>query len=109
MVHELKIAPKYLYDILSGVKTWELRFNDRGYHVGDILSLREYDINSSGDPYGPIDNVEFEVTYIFDDTGYLRDGYVIMSIVPKDRMLCARLFAEWDILHKFKDEVTNNG
>ena len=39
--HELKIRDKHFQDILSGVKTCEIRFNDRDYKVGDTCLLRE--------------------------------------------------------------------
>lgn len=43
MQHDLKIESSYFNDILAGVKTWELRKNDRDFHFGDTLRLREID------------------------------------------------------------------
>lgn len=43
MVHELKITSKYFVDILIHNKNFEIRKNDRNYHVDDILILKEYD------------------------------------------------------------------
>ena len=42
MVHELKILPYYFNLVESGMKTFEIRLNDRNYQVGDILILHEY-------------------------------------------------------------------
>ncbi|RKJ45990.1 DUF3850 domain-containing protein, partial [Butyricicoccus sp. 1XD8-22] len=42
-VHELKIYPEYFKEVICGKKTFEIRRNDRGYKVGDILSLKEFD------------------------------------------------------------------
>jgi len=42
MTHELKILPQYFEAVEKGEKTFELRLNDRGYQVGDMLYLREY-------------------------------------------------------------------
>ena len=72
--HELKIWPNFWDSINLGVKTFELRFDDRGFQVGDILSLT--------DPYGR--NLRVKVSYIFrgaewGDCG-LDPGYVIMAI-----------------------------
>lgn len=44
MQHELKIWPQYFRAICDGTKTFEYRMNDRGFHKGDTLKLREYDI-----------------------------------------------------------------
>lgn len=40
--HELKAWPEYFEEIVSGRKRFELRVNDRGFKVGDVLRLREY-------------------------------------------------------------------
>ena len=41
MTHDLKILPKYFNDILFHGKCFEIRKNDRDYHVGDKLVLHE--------------------------------------------------------------------
>lgn len=41
-VHELKIFPQYFEEVLNGNKTFELRKDDRGFEVGDILILKEF-------------------------------------------------------------------
>jgi hypothetical protein len=41
--HELKSWPDYFEPLAAGIKTFELRRNDRNFQVGDILVLREYD------------------------------------------------------------------
>ena len=40
--HRLKTHPKYFQDVRAGLKTFELRKNDRDYEVGDELVLEEY-------------------------------------------------------------------
>ena len=40
--HDLKILPEYFDAVQSGIKNFEIRKNDRGYKVGDILLLREW-------------------------------------------------------------------
>lgn len=42
-VHDLKCQPPGYGQIAAGVKPFELRYDDRGYRIGDVLHLREYD------------------------------------------------------------------
>jgi len=41
--HEIKILPQYFADVSKGIKQFELRKDDRGYQVGDLVRLREWD------------------------------------------------------------------
>lgn len=40
--HEIKILPQYFTDVSKGVKQFELRKDDRGYQVGDLVTLKEW-------------------------------------------------------------------
>ena len=62
MVHELKILPNYFYDVVSGIKTFEVRFNDRDFQLGDQLLLKEYFKDT--DTYGMqcLFNIKFVIT-----------------------------------------------
>ena len=73
--HELKIYPKYFEAILDGKKTFEIRKNDRNFHVGDRVVLKEWDnINYSGR------EIHATVKYMLDDTFIgLAEGYVAFS------------------------------
>lgn len=46
-VHELKTWPPFFGSLIEGTKTFELRNDDRGFQVGDVLLLREFDNNRS--------------------------------------------------------------
>ena len=73
--HYIKILPVYYNAIDSGEKSFEVRYNDRNYHVHDILHLQEwYNGNYTGR------EMAVEVTYLLDAPGYCKEGYVIMSI-----------------------------
>ena len=48
MNHELKTWPCYYAAIISGRKTFEVRYDrDRGFQAGDMLLLREQDPRSA--------------------------------------------------------------
>lgn len=75
MTHGLKIQPEYFEAVITGGKTFEIRKNDRDYHVGDKLFLNEFD---------PVNQqytgrrTRVIITYI---TNYAQvDNYVVMGI-----------------------------
>lgn len=76
-VHELKILPKYFEAVKAGIKTFEIRKNDRDYQNGDYLALREW----NGEEYTGRSLLVI-VTYIFELFGITdcAEGYVVMSI-----------------------------
>jgi hypothetical protein len=41
--HKLKCWPDYWNAIAAWIKPFEVRFNDRGFMVGDVLVLEKYD------------------------------------------------------------------
>lgn len=42
MIHHLKTLPKYFIATATKHKTFEVRDNDKGFGVGDILCLKEW-------------------------------------------------------------------
>ena len=40
--HDLKIEPAYFQAVLEGRKTFEVRYNDRGFNAGDTVKLIEW-------------------------------------------------------------------
>ena len=75
--HKIKIDPKYFDDVAKGIKTFEVRKNDRAYKRKDLLDIFEYD--SETEEYTGR-NIFAVITYILDDQKYLRDGYVILAL-----------------------------
>lgn len=76
-IHHLKIHPDYFNPVRLGVKTFEIRKNDRDFQVGDSLLLKEYANETfTGNM------VKVLVTYL---TGYAQqDDYVVMAIELQD-------------------------
>ena len=74
-IYDLKIIPRYYYDIKNNNKRFEVRFNDREYKVGDLLLLRELTTK-----WGYTNNkILARITYILDDSKYCKDNYVILG------------------------------
>ena len=75
MVHGLKIAPNYFAKVVTKEKSFEVRYNDRNFQVGDILKLMEY---TEGSYTGRF--VYVKVTYILRDFEGLQPNFVVLSI-----------------------------
>ena len=73
--HYIKIHPKHFIDVDNGIKTFEIRFNDRNYKVGDILHLREY----NGVEYTGRELIR-EVCYMIDSHEFCKDGFVVLGL-----------------------------
>ena len=77
-VHELKILEIYFVAVISGLKNFEIRKNDRNFHVGDVLVLKEY--NSESNRYSGRKVIK-QVKYIFNGPGYgIEDGYCVLAL-----------------------------
>ena len=75
MVHELKIAPNYFEKVVSKEKSFEVRYNDRDFKIGDILKLMEYvDGSYTGQ------SIYVKVTYILREFEGLQPNFVVLSI-----------------------------
>jgi ASC-1-like (ASCH) protein len=73
MKHELKIDTAYLDQLVEGSKTFEIRYNDRGYQKGDWLCF-------CGKKYGS----DYEVTYVHSGLG-LKEGFVALGVKRIDK------------------------
>lgn len=77
MQHNLKCETRYFQDVKAGKKLFEIRFDDRGYQVGDILNLQEY-------AHGFYTGGELPARVIYKINGqrFLQDGYCVLGIMP---------------------------
>jgi hypothetical protein len=79
VIHELKTWSEFFDAVSEGHKTFEIRKDDRGFYVGDILRLRDYDPTEEAYTGAQLDVI---VTYVTEakTLGCLKPGYVCMSI-----------------------------
>lgn len=84
-IHELKSWPEFFAPVFLGVKHFEIRKNDRGFLVGDLLRLLEYEplVKSfTGREWWAIIAYVYEASPdAFYVTG-LVEGYAVLSIIP---------------------------
>lgn len=96
MIHDLKCWPEYFQAVKSGIKPFELRKDDRGYAVGDVLHLREFDPDTA---LYTGDEIDKTVTYVLPTKlfGELGEGakYVIMGLAPRDWTPCSEGLPEF--------------
>ena len=87
--HILKLNDRYFDAVANGIKTFEIRKNDRDYKVGDTLILRK--VNDDGKFLTYADHnlglnlyyeIKVAVTYILthDEFDGIREGYVALGI-----------------------------
>lgn len=79
--HYLKIAPAYFAAVAEGRKPFEVRKDDRGFQVGDVLVLNEWtpEQGYTGVMMGQ------RVTYVYrGEAGGLQEGYVVMGLTDVD-------------------------
>lgn len=96
--HTLKLNDRYFDAVANGIKTFEIRKDDRGFRVGDTLVL--YRVKADGkymsdltvngkrltednNPSSWVNHVEVKVKYILTHDDFpdgIPEGYVVMSI-----------------------------
>jgi ASC-1-like (ASCH) protein len=80
--HQLKIKQCYLYHILEGRKTFEVRKNDRDFQVGDTIKFLplEDDNYNVYDIVSPVST--YKINYVLSDFGGLQQNHVCLAITP---------------------------
>ena len=77
-IHRLKTLPEYYGAAISGEKTFELRKDDRGFRVGDVLRLMEWE----DDRYTGRE-MSWRIKYILRGPVYgLAEGWCILALGP---------------------------
>lgn len=85
MTHEIKLSEQYVQAVKDGEKTFEIRYNDRGYQKGDRIRFKVME----NVPYASMDVSrryrlpEYEITYVHGGLG-MADNYVALAIKPTE-------------------------
>lgn len=78
MNHVLKISRPFLLDVVHGRKLFEVRRNDRGFKVGDYITLREFADGTYGE-----DQISALISYILPGGQFgIEEGFVVLGIRP---------------------------
>ena len=84
--HELKTWMPFYEDVLSGRKSFEVRKNDRGFRVGDVLRLREWDrdhelAHSPSDFHYTGRSLRRTVAYVLTGENWgIKDGFAVLGL-----------------------------
>ena len=74
-VHEIKIQHRFFDAVESGEKTFEIRYNDRGYQCGDFVDLTEVYLNNT--PTGK--RIKKKIGFV---TGFeQKESWVVFSLL----------------------------
>lgn len=77
--HQLKILPPFFNAVLSGEKTFEIRLNDRDFHSGDLVFLKEY---SKKDEEFTGRVMRAEIGFVFKGSDYgVKEGYCVFALL----------------------------
>ena len=78
-IHNIKCLSPYFKDVCAGIKTAEVRVDNRPYTVGDIMVLHEYHEDKlTGN------TVRTRITHVLRDPQYCKEGFCVISFVLDD-------------------------
>lgn len=77
-IHYIKLAREFCDAVMFGEKSFEIRYNDRGYQKDDHIKFHAVD-EDGFDISHEINRKEYEITYVLSGWG-LKDGYVALAI-----------------------------
>lgn len=92
-IHKLKTLSEYFVEQVLGNKRFEVRKNDRDFHVGDVLILEEYQGGYSGVV------LYVRVTYVLRDFEGLKNGYVVLGTEPLTKEEIEEDCSKWILIY----------
>lgn len=80
--HRLKTHTKYFDRVLFGVKTFEVRLNDRDFQTGDTLILEDYDPDTK--QYSGRE-LTYNIGYVLNGGQFgIEQGYCVLALTGSD-------------------------
>ena len=76
-IHELKLLKEFCDDVLYGRKTFEVRYNDRGFQRGDLVKFKPVD--GPFPYYHDVEKKLYKITYVLSGWG-IKEDYVVFGI-----------------------------
>lgn len=80
-LHYIKINQEFADAVFCGEKSFEIRYNDRGYQKGDLICFRVMD-GETFNRYHMLNGKTYEITYVLSGWG-IREGFVGIAIKEK--------------------------
>ena len=74
--HEIKLDYEFQEAVLSGEKSFEVRYNDRGYQKGDLV---KFHVINRKNVIEALDDKVYEITYVLSGW-HIEPGYVAFGI-----------------------------
>lgn len=74
--HSVKIKLQYADAILNGLKTAEIRYNDRNYKEGDLVSFIPIDEDGNSLIDNELAKHQYQITYVINGYG-LKPGWIV--------------------------------
>lgn len=78
--HNIKLSYLFADAVNEGLKTFEIRENDRGYQAGDRIIFTVVDKHGIARAH-PVSQKAYKITYLMHGWG-LKDGYCVFGITP---------------------------
>ena len=78
MTHNIKILNTFAEAVFNGIKTFEVRENDRGYQKGDLVYFTVIEKDGIEITNHPLSNRCYKITYVLN---YTNDCHLLMKIM----------------------------
>lgn len=74
VIHDVKLLSEYYVLVAAGIKTCEVRKNDRDYQPGDVLRLHEFDgVMLTGKI------LRAKITHVLTNEDFVKEGFSVLS------------------------------
>lgn len=78
MTHNIKLDISFCDLVYEGVKTFEVRRNDRNYQIGDLICFQPVGLLHQPVEH-PVNDKIYEITYVLSGWG-IQEGFVVFAI-----------------------------